>query len=179
MTSLPGLPTGCRVCVRCNKHFHSLTTPEEELEEFRQMNGRDPDDEELNLRVCHPCWEQMWKEMATSNDQEEINEMTYDITLRDVTTGNTLAITHQKRAKISVAYNYSGHFTRALGERGIFTISGLMGATSIPLLEAAADRLQDDVHEDPWRATEGNAKRALLQLVALARMRPEGVWNIS
>lgn len=28
-----------------------------------------------------------------------------------------------------------------------------------------------------WEPTEGNAKRALLQLLAMARMRPDGVWN--
>lgn len=28
-----------------------------------------------------------------------------------------------------------------------------------------------------WEATEGNAKRALLQLLAMARMRPDGVWD--
>jgi hypothetical protein len=33
------------------------------------------------------------------------------------------------------------------------------------------------VHEDYWEATEGNAKRALLQLMALSRMRPDGVWD--
>ena len=38
-------------------------------------------------------------------------------------------------------------------------------------------RLADDVSEDYWEATEGNAKRAILQLVALAKMRPDGVWD--
>lgn len=39
----------------------------------------------------------------------------------------------------------------------------------------------DDQHDmrggNYWDATEGNAKRALLQLVALAKLRPDGVWD--
>ena len=27
-----------------------------------------------------------------------------------------------------------------------------------------------------WKATEGNAKRPLIQLRAMAQMRPDGVW---
>jgi hypothetical protein len=34
------------------------------------------------------------------------------------------------------------------------------------------------LYNDYWKATEGNAKRALCQLVALAQLRPDGVWNI-
>ncbi len=53
----------------------------------------------------------------------------------------------------------------------------MTGAESIPVLQAAAEQLADDVSEDYWEATEGNAKRAILQLVALAKMRPDGVWD--
>ena len=53
----------------------------------------------------------------------------------------------------------------------------MTGAESIPVLEAAASRLADDATGNYWDDTEGNAKRALLQLVALARLRPDGVWD--
>ena len=45
-----------------------------------------------------------------------------------------------------------------------------------PLLEGAAAQLGDDVDPDYWKATDGNAKRALVQLAALAKMRPDAVW---
>lgn len=38
-------------------------------------------------------------------------------------------------------------------------------------------KTDDEVSGDYWEPTEGNAKRALLQLLAMARMRPDGVWN--
>ena len=53
----------------------------------------------------------------------------------------------------------------------------MTGAESIPVLEKAIAPLGDDVDDDYWKSTEGNAKQALLQLVALAKMRPDGVWN--
>jgi hypothetical protein len=53
----------------------------------------------------------------------------------------------------------------------------MTGADSIPILEKAIAQLGDDVDEDYWEPTEGNAKRALSQLLALAKMRPDGVWT--
>nr|DAE13757.1 MAG TPA: hypothetical protein [Siphoviridae sp. ctQqU1] len=42
----------------------------------------------------------------------------------------------------------------------------------------AISALGDDVDDsDYWRATEGNAKRALCGLLAFAKMRPDGVWD--
>lgn len=116
--------------------------------------------------------------------------MSYDISLRDPVTHLTIELDepHQMRggtymvggttdAWLNVTYNYAPHFARVLGERGIRAIYGMTGAESIPLLEGAAAKLADDVSDDYWEPTEGNAKRALLQLAALARMRPDGIWD--
>ena len=78
---------------------------------------------------------------------------------------------------LNVTYNYGKHYYRVLGDKGIRTIYGMTGAESIPVLEAAAAKLSDEVSDDYWEATEGNAKRPLLQLAAMARMRPDGVWD--
>ncbi len=53
----------------------------------------------------------------------------------------------------------------------------MTGAESIPVLERAASALGDDVSDNYWDATEGNAKRPLLKLAALAKMHPDGVWD--
>jgi hypothetical protein len=45
------------------------------------------------------------------------------------------------------------------------------------VLKAAMEQLGDDVDPDYWKATEGNAKRALAQLLAFAQLRPDGVWD--
>ena len=115
--------------------------------------------------------------------------MSYDIYLQDAETGETIefdqphtlrggtyAVGGTTEAWLNVTYNYGGHFARVLGKGGIRSIYGTTGEASIPVLKAAADKLGDDVSEDYWASTEGNAKRALLQLMQLAELCPEGVW---
>ena len=116
--------------------------------------------------------------------------MSYDIELQDPVTHETLQLDaphHMKggtyclggttNAELNVTYNYAKHY-HGLGENGIRSLGGMSGAASIPLLQAAADKLGDDVDDDYWKPTEGNAKQALLQLIALAQMRPDGVWSV-
>jgi hypothetical protein len=116
--------------------------------------------------------------------------MSYDIYLTDPVSkvvlyldslhqlqGGTYAIGGTTQCWLNVTYNYADHFRSAFGdERGIRSLYGLTGAESIPVLRAAMGQLEDDVSEDYWEATEGNAKRALAQLLALAKLRPDGVW---
>lgn len=116
--------------------------------------------------------------------------MSYDISLTDPVTGATLELEapHHMRggtyalggtteAHLNVTYNYSRLFCSVLGEKGIRTIYGMTGAASLPVLREAAGKLGSDTDPDYWKPTEGNAKRALLQLAALAEMRPDGVWD--
>ena len=118
--------------------------------------------------------------------------MSYDISLRDPITQETLEVdephfmmggTYQiggtTRLWLNVTYNYGQFYRRedVLGEKGIRAIYGMTGADSIPVLEKAAAALGDDVSDDYWEATEGNAKKPLLQLIAMAKMRPDGTWE--
>lgn len=116
--------------------------------------------------------------------------MSYDIRLKDRTSDETLHLDTPHQIKgdtyalggttecwLNVTWNYGKHFYATLGEKGIRTICGMTGADSIPLLTAAAEKLGDDIDPDYWKPTEGNAKRALLQLIAFAKMRPDGVWD--
>lgn len=117
--------------------------------------------------------------------------MSYDIDLLDPVTkdvieldtphqmkGGTFALGGTREAHLNVTYNYGVHYYRVIcPDQGIRKIYGLTGAESIPILQKAADALKDDVAGDYWKPTEGNAKAALLQLIALAKLRPDGVWN--
>lgn len=115
--------------------------------------------------------------------------MSYDIDLLDPVTketiefdephymkGGTYCLGGTTSASLNITYNYAKFFS-PLGEAGIRTIYGMTGADSIPLLEGLIAKLKDDVSDNYWDATEGNAKHSLLQLVALAKMRPDGVWS--
>jgi hypothetical protein len=91
--------------------------------------------------------------------------------------GGTYAVGGTTEASLNITYNYSDHFYRLFGDKGIRSIYGKTGAESIPILETAAGKLGDDVSDDYWESTEGNAKRAIMQLLSLARLRPDGVWD--
>lgn len=116
--------------------------------------------------------------------------MSYDIRLCDPVTKETLVTEtpHQiaggtrclggtDEMWLNVTYNYSVHFKRVMGDGGIRRIYGLTGAESIPLLKDAINMLGDDASDDYWQPTEGNAKQALCGLLALAQLRPDGVWE--
>ena len=118
--------------------------------------------------------------------------MSYDIALNDPVTGDiielsephfmqggTYAVGGTTEFWLNITYNY-GKFYRqdnVFGKNGIRTIYGMSEAESIPVLEKAISALGDETDDDYWTATEGNAKRPLLQLLAMAKMRPDGIWN--
>lgn len=116
--------------------------------------------------------------------------MSYDIELVDPVTkkvleltnshfmrGGTYAVDGTTDASFNITYNYSKIFHEVLSEEnGIRFIYGKTGAESISCLTEAISKLSDDVDPDYWKATEGNAKKALHSLLALAQMRPDGIW---
>lgn len=92
-------------------------------------------------------------------------------------TGGTYAIGGTRELWLNITYNYSDILQRVLGPKGIRTFYGLTGAQSLPLLEAAIAQLGDDVDDDYWQPTDGNAKTALCGLRAFAQLRPDGIWK--
>ena len=133
--------------------------------------------------------------------------MSYDISLVDPVTKKTLVTDtpHQMRGGtyaiggtdemwLSVTYNYGRWYRKdyAFGENGIRSINGLSGAESIPVLKKAITGLEESKEELPeeeinqcleqgvsgyWMPTKENAIRPLYQLLAMAQMRPDGVWE--
>jgi len=118
--------------------------------------------------------------------------MSYDIELRDPVngtvllldephqmTGGTYQVGGSRELHLNITYNYGKIYCRdnVLGADGIRSIYGMTGFESISKIDKAASSLLDDVDEDYWKPTEGNAKRALIQLKTMAQMRPDGVWN--
>lgn len=109
--------------------------------------------------------------------------MSYDISLVHPVTKETLHLDspHQMaggtytlggttECHLNVTYNYGKYF-------GFRSLYGKSGAESIPILEDVISKLGDETDEDYWKPTEGNVKAALIQLLTLAKMRPDGIWN--
>lgn len=133
--------------------------------------------------------------------------MSYDISLCDPVTRETLHFDtpHQMKggnyvvggtdeASLNITYNYAKWYTRedVFGKKGIRTIYELSGAESIPILEKAISALtamEDDLSEEEvkeftehditgyWMPTRANALRPLHQLLAFAKLRPDGIWE--
>ena len=111
--------------------------------------------------------------------------------------GGTYVAGGTTKAWLNITWNYAKYYYKVFGRRpatpadeknmipdrpedtvgGIRVIYGLTGAESIPILEDAISKLGDDATDNYWESTEGNAKKPLLQLLALARMLPHGVWD--
>ena len=91
--------------------------------------------------------------------------------------GGTYAIGGTKELTLNITYNYSGNYSKHN-----FSIKDLDEKTAldvIPELERVISELGDDVSDNYWDATDGNAKKALIQLLTMCRMRPDAVISIS
>lgn len=114
-------------------------------------------------------------------------------------TGGTYAVGGTKELWLNITYNYAGWYYRpgVFGptreeSKGIRTIYGMSGAESIPVLQKAIAALQamtEDISDEErrqceeqgatgyWMPTRDNAIRPLFQLLAMAKIRPDGVWD--
>ena len=83
--------------------------------------------------------------------------------------GGTYAVGGTKDAWLYVTYNYAGTFHRVIGGEGLRSLDGGCVRDSLPVLAKAIDALGDArPDEDYWKSTDGNAKKALVKLNALA-----------
>ncbi len=116
--------------------------------------------------------------------------MSYDLYIKDPETGEVLrsdephdiaggtyAMGGTTCAEFNVTYNYAPHFYRVLGEKGIRAVYGMNARESVAMLKSAADALSGERDSNYWQASEGNAKAALLDMMRLAEMFPDGVWD--
>lgn len=113
--------------------------------------------------------------------------------------GGMYAAGGTQEAWLNVTYNYAKWYyaegvfpTKGGKSKGIRTIYGMSGAESIPVLKKAIHALEsmtEDIsgeerarHESQgatgyWMPTRENAIKPLYQLLALAQMRPDGIWE--
>lgn len=114
--------------------------------------------------------------------------------------GGMFAVGGTTEAWLNVTYNYAQYYYDAtegddrffgqlwydkpknLGIRGIY---GKTGAESIRMLHDMICRIEpmpDEKCDDPnckgyWKPTAKNAIKPLYQLIAMAQMRPDGIWD--
>lgn len=114
-------------------------------------------------------------------------------------TGGTFAVGGTTEAWLNITYNYAKWYYRdgvfpdeGEDHNGIRSIYGLSGVDSIPVLKHAIQTLEnmdEDLIEEQkkefedrgvygyWIPTRKNAIKPLYQLLAMAKMRPDAVWD--
>lgn len=101
------------------------------------------------------------------------------IELKDVhfMRGGTYAVGGTKELYLNITYNYATNYAKHS-----FSIRDLQGKTaleSITELERVIPLLGDEVSDNYWDATDGNAKRALISLLTMAKIRPDAIIEIN
>ena len=90
--------------------------------------------------------------------------------------GGTYAVGGTRSLSLNVTYNYSPNYMK----HG-FHLKDLDGKTAVDMIaemERVISELGDDVDPDYWKPTDGNAKRALKQLLVMAKMRPDAIVEV-
>lgn len=84
----------------------------------------------------------------------------------------------EKEAHVNITYNYGKAFWEHIDEtEGIRWLYGKKAKDTIEVLVKAISELKDNFSVDYWEYTEGNAKIALMYLLELALLYPEGIWD--
>lgn len=119
--------------------------------------------------------------------------VSYDISLCDPVTkerlhadsphqirGGTYAMGGTTELWLSITFNYAKfYYEHFPEEKGLCWLQDKLAVDTIPVIQKVIDLLKDDVDDDYWKSTEGNAKRALYGLLSFAKMRPDGIWEVS
>ena len=114
--------------------------------------------------------------------------------------GGTYAIEGTSEAWLNVTYNYSSWYHKdgifpesESGNSGIRCIDGMSAVRSVPVLTnaiAVLGAMDEDISAEErrkfeeqgatgyWMPTRENAIKPLHSLLALAQMRPDGVWSV-
>lgn len=109
--------------------------------------------------------------------------------------GGTYAVGGTTEAWLNITYNYADWYYKdgvfpnnGIFREGIRSIYDMSGADSIPVLEHAIKTLEsmtDDLTEEErnggtdgyWIPTRENAIKPLYQLLAMAKIRPDAIWE--
>lgn len=79
---------------------------------------------------------------------------------------------------VDITYNYSRIYREKTNGLSLDYLHNKFAYETFDFLENLINSLGDDVSDDYWEATEGNAKKSLHQLLTFARMRPNGIWKV-
>lgn len=97
--------------------------------------------------------------------------------------GGTYADGGTSEAELNLTYNYCKFYYDLIDkDKGIKWINDKLIKDTLDKLREAANKLKDNETNDYWESTEGNAKRALLNLIeigtAAIKVDANAIWDI-
>lgn len=101
-----------------------------------------------------------WIELQVDGKMVELQQ---SHTLR----GGTYALGGTTEATLNITYNYWKYFHKVFGENGIRGLYGRNVADGITWLMGGLRQLEGVPDDNYWAATEGNAKKAIEDLITL------------
>lgn len=90
--------------------------------------------------------------------------------------GGTYCVGGTCRLWLNVTYNYARNYSPH--NFSIRQLDGMTALDAIPILKRVINALGDETDDDYWKPVDGNAKRALIQLLTMAQMRPDTVIQV-
>lgn len=116
--------------------------------------------------------------------------MSYDIEIRDhddkimklqngvhYIKGANYIVSGSPYASINITYNYADYFRQVFGPEGIRSLYGEKVSETLEEILKAILQLSGPPSEDYWEKTEGNARQALINLLNLGILFPDGYWS--
>lgn len=92
--------------------------------------------------------------------------------------GGTQVIGGTNECWLNITYNYSKYYYGTINkDDGIRWIYDKTGKECLPVLEKAIAKLGNEVDDNYWNATEGNAKNPLERLAKWCKEFPDGVFR--
>lgn len=80
---------------------------------------------------------------------------------------------------IGVTYNYGKFFRKYNGDISLADwLNGKTGQETAEILLPVINQMKNDYTETYWDQTEGNARKALIKLLAMSLCEPDAVWDI-
>ena len=90
--------------------------------------------------------------------------------------GGTYTVGGDRMLRLNITYNYArNYYPHGFNIRDL---DGKSALEAIPELRRVISELGDETDPDYWKPTDGNAKRALIQLLTMARMRPDAIIEV-
>lgn len=108
--------------------------------------------------------------------KDPVSKHTIQLKEKHFMQGGTYALGGTVEMWLNVTFNYSENYSKH--KFNIKDLNGKSAVDCIPELERVISELGDDVHPDYWKPTDGNAKRALIQILTMCKMRPDSIIEV-